>query len=74
MFCRNLKIIDRPFVGITLKYHAMAIMIIATRIIQELIVHVIMAEKSRMVRARAVRMSSFEGGFMVFLLFLKRKN
>jgi len=42
----------------------MAIMMIATRIIQELIVHVIMAEKSRMMRARAVRMSSFEGDFM----------
>jgi hypothetical protein len=38
----------------------MAIIITATRIIQELIVHVTMAEKSRIMRARAVRMSSFE--------------
>jgi len=48
-----------------LKYHAMAIMIMAIRIIQELIVHVTMAEKSRMIRARAVRISSFEGDFMI---------
>jgi hypothetical protein len=48
-----------------LKYQAMAIMIIATRIIRELIVQVTMAEKSRMIRARAVRMSSFEGDFTI---------
>ena len=42
----------------------MAIMIVATRIIQELNVHVTMAEKSRIMRARAVRMSSFDGDFM----------
>ena len=47
-----------------LKYQAMTIIITATRIIQELIVHVTMAEKSRIMRARAVRMSSFKGDFM----------
>jgi len=52
----------------------MAIMMIATRIIQELIVHVTMAEKSRIMRARAVRMSSFEGDFHDILLFSKIKN
>ena len=48
-----------------LKYQARATRIIATRIIQEIIVHVIMAEKSRIMRARAVRISSFERDFMV---------
>ena len=49
-----------------LKYQAVAIIIIVTRIIQEMIVHVIMAEESRIMRARAVRISSFERDFMVF--------
>jgi hypothetical protein len=49
-----------------LKYQAVAIIIIVTMIIQEMIVHVIMAEKSRIMRARAVRISSFERDFMVF--------
>ena len=48
-----------------LKYQARATRIIATRIIQEIIVHVIMAEKSRIMRARAVRISSFERDFRV---------
>ena len=49
-----------------LKYQARATRIIATRIIQEIIVHIIMAEKSRILRASAVRISSFKRDFIVF--------
>jgi hypothetical protein len=52
----------------------MAIMIIPTRIIQELNVHVTMAEKSRIMRASAVRMSSFEEGFMASFYFRRVKT
>ena len=54
---------------ISLKYQATAIIIIAIRIIQEVNVQVIMAEKSRIMRARAVRISSFEGDFRASFCF-----
>lgn len=70
IFRKNPGVLGEPGnVFYFLKYQAMAIIITATRIIQELIVHVTMAEKSRIMRARAVRMSSFEGDFMAPFCF-----